>query len=73
MLRRTDPDININAHGFSKVQLFLSDLKKKNFNFFFPYSFSKNTKITNFMKLHPEGAELSDVDRQTNRETEKQT
>jgi len=35
----------------------------------FPYRFSKNTRIANFMKIHPVWAEMLHEDRRTDRET----
>jgi hypothetical protein len=47
-----------------EVPLYLSD-----FNENFLDRFSKNTRISNFMKIRPEGAELLHADGQTDRQT----
>jgi len=45
----------------TKYPLFLSDINEKNFL----NRFSKKTRISNFTKSHPAGAELIHADRQT--------
>jgi len=51
-----------NVHCYSNCQLFLSYCNQT--SIFFDRD-SKNTQISDFMKLHPVGAELFNADRRT--------
>jgi len=67
VLRRTERDIIINVHRSScQVPNFLARLQ---LNLRFPDIFSKNTRISNFKKIHPVGAELFRADGRTDRRT----
>jgi hypothetical protein len=63
ILRRIQRDIIINVYKPScKLPVILSRLKS---NLNFPNTFSKNIKISNFMKTLPVGGKLFHADRQT--------
>jgi hypothetical protein len=58
MLKRSQQDIIINAHmSSSKPLLFLSDDNK--------LEFSQNNQIPKFMQIHPVGADMLQMDGQT--------
>jgi hypothetical protein len=66
IVRRTERDI-INVYRSSCKVPFILARFYCNLNFL--YRFSKITKISNFMKISPVGAELLHVDRQMDRQT----
>jgi hypothetical protein len=67
ILRRNQRDIIINVNRSSfKVPVLLFTLYS---NLNFPYNFSKNLLISNFIKIPPIGAELFHAERQTDRQT----
>jgi len=61
MLRRSERDIITMCIGLLhvKCRLFLTDSKK---NLKFVDRYSKNTEMSNFLKIRPSGAELLFVD-----------
>jgi len=65
ILRRKEWDIIIHVQCVGlhvKYPLFLSDFNE---TWIFSTNFQKSTQITNFMKIHPVGAELFQADGQT--------
>jgi hypothetical protein len=65
ILRRIQRDVIINVHRSScRVPVILFRLYS---NFNFPYKYSKNLQILNFVKIRPIGADLFHADRQTYR------
>jgi hypothetical protein len=63
ILRRIQPFVVINVHRSScKVRVILVRFQR---DFHFVHRFSENSQISNFMKIHPVGAELFHADRRT--------
>jgi len=63
IIRRIQCDIIKMYIGLNvKYQLFLSDFKQ---HWIFPIRVSKKNQLSNLMKIHPVGAELFHLDRQT--------
>ena len=68
ILRRNERHMIENLHWLScKVLVILSDFNEN----CFLDRFSKNTQISNFMKIRPMGAELFHADRLTDRQTDR--
>jgi hypothetical protein len=68
ILRRTERDMMKNVHWSSCKVPFITVGFQLNLNFL--AKFSKNTQISNFMKIRPVGVELFHADRQTDRHDE---
>jgi len=69
ILRRTERDsVSLYRCLNVKCPLFLSDMNEPGI---FSTDFSKNTQISNAMKICPVGAELFHADGRTNRQTDK--